>query len=238
MKFIETTAPIKIEELKKYFVDKETFYIIDYENSDLKGAKLLTYLSNLDIPSDIKLDVASESFKELLVEYLKTPFLLNINFLEVETVRLLLEFKGVGNYGYQEFIKENFELVDNWASVLDSLILFNTYTIDDENFKKSVANDYPKFPSDFLIGINFVSLLKYPDFYDFYTIVNKDKLKYHDQYFNNYMFKGRNLYNFWANPANPVFLITWAALNDEFDQAEFIKAVKSDIEELQSVSLI
>ena len=47
MNVIETTAPIKIEELKKYFADKETFYVIDYANSDLKGSKLLTYLSNL-----------------------------------------------------------------------------------------------------------------------------------------------------------------------------------------------
>jgi hypothetical protein len=51
MKIIETTAPVKIEELKKYFADKDTFYLIDYANSDLKGTKLLTYLSNLDIPS-------------------------------------------------------------------------------------------------------------------------------------------------------------------------------------------
>lgn len=238
MNVIETTAPIKIEELKKYFADKETFYVIDYENSDLKGAKLLTYLSNLDIPSDIKLDTTSSHFTELLIEYLKSPFLLNISFLEIETIRLLLEFKGVSKFGYEQFIKDNFELVDKWSSILDSLILFNTYTIDDENFKKAVANDYPKFSDDFLIGVNFVSLLKYPDFYDFYTSVNKDNLKYHEQYFNNYMFKGRNLYNFWANSANPVFLITWAALNDEFDQAEFVKAIKSDIEELQRVSLV
>ena len=46
MNTIETIIPISMDNLKKYFVDKETFYSIDYENSELKGKKMLTYLSN------------------------------------------------------------------------------------------------------------------------------------------------------------------------------------------------
>ena len=48
---IKTIAPIAIEDLKKYFLDKSITYNIDYTNSKIKGTKLLTYISNLDIPS-------------------------------------------------------------------------------------------------------------------------------------------------------------------------------------------
>ena len=51
---IETTAPIPFEELKKYFQNDKTRYIVDVENSELQGTKLLTYLGNLDIPIDIQ----------------------------------------------------------------------------------------------------------------------------------------------------------------------------------------
>lgn len=237
MKIIETTAPIKIEELKQYFADKETYYVIDYANSDLKGAKLLTYLSNLDIPSDIKLDKSSPLFNELLLEYLNSPFLVNVQFLEIETVRLLLQYKGLGNYGYADFIVANKDLLDKWASILESLILFNTYCVDDDSFKVSIKQ-LEKFDNNYTIGANFVSLLKYEDFYDFYTTIDKKNFKYHEAYFNNYMFKGKNLFSYWATERNPVFLMTWAASSGEFDNDGFIAAVKKDIEELQSVTLI
>ena len=51
---IETKAPISIEDLKKNFTETDVKYLIDYSISDLKGKKLITYLSNLDIPADIK----------------------------------------------------------------------------------------------------------------------------------------------------------------------------------------
>lgn len=237
MNVIETTAPIKIEELKKYFADKETFYVIDYEASDLKGAKLLTYLSNLDIPSDIKLDRNSALFTELLLEYLNTPFLVNIPALEKETILLLLEYKSVGTFGYADFIVANKDLLDKWSAILDSLILFNTYCINSDEYKEGVKL-MDRYDDNFTIGANFVSLLKYEDFYDFYTTIDNKNFKYHDAYFNNYMFKGKNLYNFWATPSNPIFLMTWAAIADEFDSQEFVLAVKKDIEEIQSVPSI
>ena len=44
---INTIVPIELKDLKKYFEDKTESYLIDYENSTLKGAQFLTYLSNL-----------------------------------------------------------------------------------------------------------------------------------------------------------------------------------------------
>ncbi len=77
MNVIETIVPIPLENLKKFFTDKDTFYLIDYEKSELKGKKFLTYLSNLDLPTDIK-----NPDLELVKEYLHSISLLNISSLE------------------------------------------------------------------------------------------------------------------------------------------------------------
>jgi len=200
MKIIETTAPIKIEELKKYFTDKDTFYLIDYANSDLKGTKLLTYLSNLDIPSDIKLEAHTELADGLLLDYLNSPFLVNIPFLEKEAIRMLLQYKGVNDFGYTEFISANKEQLNVWASILDSLLYFNTYSINDDNYKEQIKQA-PKFDNNLVIGINFVSLL-------------------------------------WANPNNPIFILTWAIVTDQFNPDAFVEAMEKDIKEIQSVPLV
>jgi hypothetical protein len=237
MKIIETTAPVKIEDLKKYFADKDTFYLIDYVNSDLKGTKLLTYLSNLDIPSDIKVEAHTELADRLLLDYLNSPFLVNITFLEKEAINLLLQYKGVHDFGYAEFIEANKELLKKWEMILDSLLYFNTYTINDNEYKEHIKTS-SAYDKNFVIGVNFVSLLKYEDFYDFFTTVDPGNFKYHEAYFDDYIFKGKNLYYYWANTSNPVFIMTWAIETGRFDSDMFIDAMKKDIEEINSVSFV
>ena len=74
---IESIVPIELKNLKKYFEDKTETYLLDYKNSTLKGAQFLTYLSNLDIPCDIK-----NMDDELVSEYLNSQMLVNIPTLE------------------------------------------------------------------------------------------------------------------------------------------------------------
>ena len=120
---IETKAPIAIDELKKYFTDKDVSYLIDYSTSELKGKKLLTYLSNLDIPADIKnVDL------ELVKEYLHSVSLVNIKSLENIVIDILLVEKNLAkNEHYNKFITENFEIIEKWKNKLESLTLYNMY---------------------------------------------------------------------------------------------------------------
>jgi hypothetical protein len=177
MKIIETIVPISIENLKIYFNNKETFYLIDCKNSELKGNKLLTYLSNLDLPSDVK-----DPDLELVKDYLNSSSLVNINSLENIVIDILLEYKGI-------------------------LSVFNMYIVKLEEFK-NYAEGFKKDDTKTLEGINFVSLLKHERFYLFYNKLNTD-IKFYTHYFNDYMFRGKNLYEFWATSKNPMFLLTW-----------------------------
>lgn len=201
---IETTAPIAIEDLKKHFEDKETSYLIDYEKSELKGEKLLTYLSNLDLPCDLK-----NITPDLLKDYFHSTSLVNCRELEEMAIDVLLQYKVVDNFGpeIQKFISENFEIVKKWTQKLDSLSLYNMYMVNEPKFKEYVES-FPHDDTDELEGINFISIVKNTRFFEFYGKVKEDNLKYYTKYFNEYMFRGKNMYSYWANSNNPMFLLT------------------------------
>ena len=123
MEIIETIAPISIEDLKKYFVNQDTKYIIDYKNSKLQGIKLLTYLSNLDIPCDLKIEENSDEFFNLIKDYLSCPFLVNVHTIEVAVIGILLAHKGLIKVPeYEKFIEENQNILDEWQGIFADLL--------------------------------------------------------------------------------------------------------------------
>jgi hypothetical protein len=214
MNAITVTAPISIDELKKYFSNKETSYIIDYHNSKLREAKLLTYLGNLDLPVDIDLTtIAQADLDELMVSYFNLPIIISVPSLEKLAIYILAEAKGILETDiYGEFINSNRELIDSWISKVDSLTLYNMYILNSEEMKNFVRSHQEDNTKD-VSGINFVSLLKHEVFYTLYQKIEKKNLRYYSTYFDEYMFKGKNLYSFWANEFNPMFLLTYGISN-------------------------
>ena len=206
MKLIETTAPIDLADLKLFFSDKETFYLVHYEKSQLQGSKLLTYLGNLELPCDIGF-TTQEGFDEMTKEYLHANFLVSIPILETRVSELLLQMKGMTELVEKEFIDANVDILKVWAKKLDSLSLYNLYTIGSEEFKDYVES-FPEDDTKDLEGINFVSLLKHEEFFRFFGNVIEEHKTFYKSYFNDYMFKGNNLYSYWANENNPMFLLT------------------------------
>ena len=234
MNIIETTAPITIENLKLFFENKETKYLIDYEKSILKEEKLLVYLSNLEIPCDIKFSNV-ESFDELLKIYLKSSVIVKIPSLEFGLIDLLLQYNEINTMVDGEFIKEIEEDLAIWSNKLKSLSLYNVYTINDE----SMQNWVKQFPEDDTTetkGINFVSLLSNSELYRIFEKVNQSELKYYSSYFEKYMFKGQNLFSFWANENNPMFIINNGIASGSLDNTEHFNAQNKTIQELIDVS--
>ena len=238
MNIIKTAAPIAIEDLKKYFTDKTSFYDINYADSKLKGSKLITYLSNLDLPVDIDLTgSALEDSYSLLKDYMNSPMLVNIQSLEYFVMSVLREAKGLSDISlHKKFIEENKDLVNTWINKLDSLTLYNMYIINSEE-TKNFAESFPKNDTDDITGVNFISLLKHEDFYTLYSKVDKSSLKFYTKYFNEYMFKGKNLYSFWANKNNPMFLLTFA-IGNGLNTEEYIKAKQETIQGMQNATSV
>jgi hypothetical protein len=234
MNIIETTAPISIENLKKFFVDKTIHYLIDYENSSLKGKKLLTYLSNLELPIDIKWENTPEHF-DLLKDYLEFEMLVNVKSLELKTIELILEYKNIFQGENVKFIQENKPVLEKWESKIDSLTLYNMYIIDCEEFKNFVSS-HPIDETEELMGVNFLSLLKHEIFYTVFQKIDSNKLKFYKKYFEDYMFKGKNLFSYWANEKNTLFLLTLGISENLFINEDYIKAKNEDIKGIKNVS--
>lgn len=232
MNLVSTIVPISIEDLKKYFTDKSVYYIINYKDSKLKGAKLLTYLSNLDIACDIDLsNLTQQETYELLDEYLKTSMIVNIPSLEFLTMDVLKECKGLtAEVTHRDFILEHKDLLQTWITKLDSLTLFNMSVISDNHFEE-FTKQFPTSEDQDLIGVNFVSLLKHQEFYDFYKKIDTTNLKFYTRYFKDYMFKGKSLYSFWANENNPLFLLTYGIAEGLVDPQQYNEAKRQTIEE-------
>jgi len=182
---IETKAPIAIDDLKKHFTDKDVSFLIDYKASDLKGEKLLTYLSNLDLPCDLK-----NADYDLLKDYFYTSSLVKCPALEEMTIEVLHQYKNVDDNSYNapasKFVSENLEIVEKWVKKLDSLSLYNMYIVEDDKLKE-YAESHPKDDTNDLEGVNFVSILHNTRFFEYYGKVEDKNLKFYTKYFKEYI---------------------------------------------------
>ena len=89
----DTVAPIPIELLKEYFNDDSIVFNIDYAESVLKGDKLITYLSNLDIPCKLTgwNKVSKEEKFAFIKDYMNAKLIINSTELEVCVLKILFE---------------------------------------------------------------------------------------------------------------------------------------------------
>lgn len=232
MKIINTTAPISIDNLKEFFVDKSIVFNIDYEASIIKGQKLITYLSNLDIPADLSIST-EESFVEIIKEYLLAPSLVTIPLLEKSVIELLLAYKNNTLSDIERLIVTECEdEIKSWLKKLSSLTLYNMYIIQDETVQAWIES-FPVNETDSMQGVNFISLLKHEELFELFQYIEESDLEFYPKYFQEYMFKGNNLFAYWANKDNPLFLLTWGVLTQEnIASVEHIDAVKSALVEL------
>lgn len=236
MNIVETVAPIPIDNLKKYFTDKTTFFVIQYNESSLKGSKLLTYLSNLDVPCDISFSGCNEEdCYSLIKEYLHSTMIVNIPSLERAVNSILHQRKGLTPLLDGKFIEDNSIILDKWISKLESLSLYNMYIVENEHFKEFI-DGFEKDDSSDLIGVNFISMLKNEYFYSFYGNTNQKNLKFYEHYFNDYMFKGKNMYSYWANQNNPLFLLTYGIAEGMITGETYNSAAKQSLEELSNAT--
>jgi hypothetical protein len=111
------------------------------------------------------------------------------------------------------------------------------YVINEDKFKEFVSS-FPIDETEELEGINFLSLIKHEDFYDLLQSIDQTKLKFYKNYFDNYMFKGKNLFHYWANENNPLFLLTYGISENLFSDQEYVNARNKDIEGIQNVSFV
>lgn len=224
MNIITTSAPIPMDLLKQYFSNKDTVFHIDYDSSELKGQRLLTYLGNLELPCDV-IFANNDQLHELTTEYLKVTQLVTVPILEKFVIALLLQRKGLVDSGIDSTIVENLsDQLDLWIKKLESMSLFNMTIIPSNEIKDWVAQ-FPTDDSTSLEGINFLNMFNHEEFFTFYEKLDHSNLTNYTKYFNEYMFKGQNLYYYWAKDSNPMFLLTAGIASNAVNSTEYKKAI-------------
>lgn len=224
---IETVAPIPFEELKKFFQDDNIKYVVDICKSELEGPKLLTYLGNLDIPVDItwdKNDEGNEKFFSLVKDYLHFDLMVSINALEEVTLAILYSLKGLDSCGLESFIEDNWDIIKKWERRIDQLLVYNMSTVDHSGYKEWI-DELPVDNDDSREGINFVSLMKYPSLYGLLGEAKDEHTMNNPTFFNEPIFKGNNLFFYWAHEQNPLFLFQKAIVDGELSGEEYARIV-------------
>lgn len=229
MKYIKTAAPVPIEQIKEYFKDKTTFFLIDYLQSKIQGKILLVYLSNLDIPSDLIITeaVTKEQKFELLEAYFDSKSVSNIPFLNVAATQIILYATGIESNSIiqnkpltdeecEEFINIYQSLIDRWIHFIDSSMLFLIKSFNDLDEKIQVKENFENIDDGHYVGLNVINLFEIPGFLELYFSTNRPlRMSYFVQQFESHMFKGNSFYHRYFNEYNMFFPLLYKLINKE-----------------------
>lgn len=243
------TAPLSMEHIKEFFLNKDLQFIVDYANSPLKGKVFLTYISNLDLPAEVDLNNTTKEQKlDLLKDYMEVRNINECKGLATLVGLILLHNRGVDISSFkcplttqemEEFAKSNAELVDKWYVFLDSMIIFSLMSIqltdkDDKGTDFGVPAFEEAFPGFFdgyeivddslFIGSNVVNMFGVPMFLEMYFSVPTGQPKVFKQQFNEYMFKGKRLFHYFSVENNTFFKFLLALVTKQVTVEDMLKA--------------
>ena len=237
-KLIETIAPISMENLQKSFSDNEVAFVIDYENSLMKGRQLLVYLGNLEVPCDIKFSdkvTKTERF-DLLVEYMNFRNLIGCETLAITVATVLTAIKDIDDFYHVvenpmldhleivEFIQEHQILVNTWRVFMDSMLVFTMCS--SKKFVEAFGDPkqhYPNVDDANIVGNNVVQLFDIPMFLELYYSVPGTEFYYFTKQFEDYMFAAQNLFYYFFVEGNPLPMIL-----------EMMGSVEYNVEDLEA----
>ena len=205
-KVISCTVPIEINKLQEYFNDKEYRFEINYNNSSLQKKEFLTYLSNLEIPSDLisPIQLSYEIKSSLLYEYMVFPAITLISTLNLAVSSIIFRAKGYdlkdaypNPYFSEEeadlFIEENNELIQKWITFLDSCTIYAQKSIPELNEMDFLTGGIETIEDRNYIGHNIVNLFSLDFFFHNYYSKELGTLYYFKYQFDDRIFGGKDL---------------------------------------------
>lgn len=242
----DTIAPIPIDLLKEYFSNDKIIFNIDYSESMLKGDKLITYLSNLDIPSKLSgFDKVTVKDKFSLVEdYMNSKLVIQNWELESTVLKILfeaLDYEFFAQYIECEdiltkeeivrFCESNKEVIDKWLIMLASCSIYALTTV--EELKELVLAEYETVDDYDYCGVNFVQLFRHELAQQLLT-TDRD-VYYFEKQFNEPMFKGKNLFAYWLTDQNTMAAITAGISSGDITYDEFSAKIEEGLENVSVV---
>lgn len=214
------SMPLQIEELKEFFTNKESKYIVEYSKCELKDHRFIAYVSNLEM--NCLVDLTNCGFGEkssLILSYMESKNMVNIPSLLNCIAQILLEKKGINTEQIivnsvftkdemSQFIKNNSQILQKWINFIDSSPVY-MMTLNKEIEEKYKPEAISEQIDDInYIGLNVAWMFSVPCFLEFYlSAPNVSKMYYFKQQFKEYMFRGKNLFSYFCVPENTLFVI-------------------------------
>lgn len=216
----QVSVPLEIAQIKEYFENKELFFLISYSNSKIKGNMFLTYISNLDLPCEIDFSGACKEDRfELLKFYFETRNLNESNVLRYAASQVMLERKGFDTMPMfihpvftreecAEFINTNREMIERWNTFISSTMIYMLTAFKEIEETYSFKNQFPLVEDPHYIGSNVVQLFSVPGFLEqFFSKAADTEIFYFKSQFEEYMFRGKNLFHYFDNPENTLLML-------------------------------
>lgn len=217
--YINTEIPIPGEVMKEYFKDNNIVFLVNYDNSSLKGEKFFDYITNLNLPIEIVSNSSYNEFRDVLFNYMTYPTMICsevlrdysgvilLSYLGVEKDSLPYSFKTPYEY-FTRYIEENKDLLDLWVSFLDSTEVF-IYASNNEISKDFIKEgDYEVIDNEDIISPNVANLYLSESFIISYTNIDRDRVsKYYIHQAHRNMFANKPIISFIDKPYNPISFI-------------------------------
>lgn len=242
----DTIAPIPIELLKEYFSDDSIIFNIDYANSILKGDKLITYLSNLDVPSKLSgwSNLSKQEKFDFVKDYMNSKLVIQSWELEACVIKILYH---ASDYDFffqyedcedvltkdeiKEFCEENKDIIEKWLTMLASCSIYALTTVED--LKEMVVEEYEIIDDYDYCGVNFVQLFRHELTQQLLT-TERDAY-YFEKQFNEPMFKGKNLFAYWLTEQNTMATIVAGISSGDITHDEFNANIEQGLEDVSTI---
>lgn len=217
IEYISAEIPLTMEQVSYSFENPNAIFTIDYAESPFRGQKLLTYLSNLNLPVNISLvntNVVEQ--KEFILTYLGSTTIVRCTNMSEIAAALLCEIKGIPLYyatgeiqvelqTLREIIRDNPIDILRWAMFMDSIPLFMMSThlafIEEHG---QVRDEFPRVVDETAVGKNIVNLFRDPKFLELYSSVMAQQMLYFEIQFEKPIFAGKPLMWWFNNISNPL----------------------------------
>lgn len=211
--------PLDDNQLLEFIDNQDKVYVIDFSKNTLDNQTALTYLSNLEMKCNIDFSGLSLEQKfDLIQTYMTFDSMVSIENLEKLVLQIFNQYKGISledcnlNILSKEeittFIDKNQELLQKYDEVFSSIFFFNLLSYYNEEERELMKKGCEKvIQNPRYIGINFVNLLKYPEFYAQFLLDKPRYTYYFQEYFEDYMFKGYNLFKFLETENNIILRV-------------------------------
>lgn len=251
--FVDTVVPVGPEAMRRKFMEPNVVFVLDYANSKTQGLPFMTYVSNLDVDSHVRITSEADALS-LLDAYFKTSSLVRLYQVEDLAVNILLAAKGLEHglvFDPAPFLASHAVEIEQWLSRIESLRLYSLHCIrtkaqlaaeevlDSQGYPVPVdskfaeyVQSYPEDDTGEMAGCNWVSLIKHPRFFELLKDVDESRLRNYTTYFNSYVFKGKNLFSYWGVPENPAYLVSLAMVDADFDPQVFQQLLLADLAEI------